>query len=66
MLKEEVETLRDLQQDIVCAISSDLETGSHNWNNQMHQDFAKKYPSLVQAIAALSAWIDKQETWYEP
>jgi hypothetical protein len=61
MIKEEIETLRDLEQDIIAAISADLETGSHNSNNVAHATFAARYPSLMGAVAALGAWIDKQE-----
>jgi len=62
ILNEELETLRDLEQDIIAAIGIDLETGSHHFNNAASEKFAKQYPTLMKAIAALGAWIDKQES----
>jgi predicted transcriptional regulator len=61
MIKEEIETLRDLEQEIIAAIMADLETGSHFRNNEASKVFSKTYPSLIKAIGALGAWIDKQE-----
>ena len=61
MITEELETLRDLQQDIVAAIGYDLETGHHNGNNAASDEFAKRHPHLLKAMDALDAWITKQE-----
>ena len=61
MITEELETLRDLQQDIVLAISHDLETGHHQGNNALSEAFAKRYRHLMQSLDALDAWITKQE-----
>lgn len=65
MIKEELETLRDLEQDIIAAIGYDLETGSHRLNNTASDTFAKEHPELMKAINALSEWVNKQEEMYE-
>ena len=66
MLTEEIDTLRDLHQDILQGLNSDLETGSHHFNNAASDEFVKKYPDLMKAIRALDTWIEKQEELWSP
>ena len=48
----------DLMQELIASIGTDLETGSHHFNNAAHEAFAKKYPTLVKAINDLADYIE--------
>ncbi len=61
MTETELEKLRDLEQGIIVAIGADLETGSHHLNNTAHAEFARRFPSVMDAVAALGAWINSHE-----
>lgn len=63
--KEDLQKLADLYQDIIWGIQTDLETGSHRFNNVENLKFKTTYPELNKALNALGKWITRQEDLHE-
>jgi len=53
----DIEKLNDLYQDLVQAFDIDLESGSHHFNNAAHEQFAKRYPTIIKTLRELGTYI---------
>ena len=53
------ERIHDAYQDVISALSADLETGSHHRNNEAHDKFVKLYPNFNEALDKLADLIDQ-------